>query len=296
MAIEGVDYSWARPAPSELYRLGKRFGVRYLSWGSSGRGSSVLSGASNGKVLTKAEADKLQAAGLSVVSNWEFRTDDQMRGRDGGRYDAREADRIHKACGGPDGAVIYFSTDFDASTSQLATCYEYLRGCADVLGWDRVGVYGGYKTIAFMHAKGVKWLWQTYAWSGGRWHPAAQLQQYRNGVKVAGSDVDLNRATQTHYGQWNAAPKPSVPSTPSKPSTDWTQELIMSLPTLRRGSDGSAVKRLQGLLHAAGQRDSAIDGDFGSGTERAVRDFQRTKKIGVDGIVGRNTWTRLIKG
>lgn len=70
----------------------------------------------------------------------------------------------------------------------------------------------------------------------------------------------------------------------------------MSLPTLRRGSDGSAVKRLQGLLHAAGQRDSAIDGDFGPSTERAVKDFQRAKGLSVDGIVGRNTWTKLIKG
>jgi hypothetical protein len=158
-------------------------------------------------VLTKGEADKLRAAGLSVVSNWEFRTDDQLRGRDGGRYDAREAERIHKAVGGPANAPIYFSTDFDASAAQLATCYEYLRGCADVLGWDRVGVYGGYRTIAYMAGKGVKWLWQTYAWSGGRWHPGAQLQQYKNGVKVAGADVDLNRATTTAYGQWAATEK-----------------------------------------------------------------------------------------
>lgn len=204
MALEGVDYSWARPAPADLYKAGKRFAVRYLSWGSSGRGNSILSGASNGKVLTKSEADKLQAAGLAVVSNWEFRTDDQMRGRDGGRYDAREAERLHLDRGGDPAAPIYFSTDFDASTAQLTTCYEYLRGCADVLGWDRVGVYGGYRTIAHMHGKGVKWLWQTYAWSGGRWHPGAQLQQYKNGVKVAGADVDLNRATTTNFGQWAA--------------------------------------------------------------------------------------------
>jgi len=204
MALEGVDYSWARPTPADLYKAGKRFAVRYLSWGSSGRGNSILSGASNGKVLTKSEADRLQAAGLAVVSNWEFRTDDQLRGRDGGRFDAREADRLHLDRGGPAEAPIYFSTDFDASTTQLATCYEYLRGCADILGWDRVGVYGGYRTIAYMHGRGVKWLWQTYAWSGGRWHPGAQLQQYKNGVKVAGADVDLNRATAMNFGQWAA--------------------------------------------------------------------------------------------
>lgn len=205
MSIEGVDYSWARPDPVKLYAAGKRFAVRYLSWGSSGRGNSILSGYDNGKVLTKAEAERLQAAGLAIVSNWEYRTDDQLRGREGGKTDAREADRLHKAVGGPAGSVIYFSTDFDASTTQLATCYEYLRGCADVLGWDRVGVYGGYRTVAYMAGKGVRWLWQTYAWSGGKWHPNAQLQQYKNGVKVAGSDVDLNRATTTNYGQWAAS-------------------------------------------------------------------------------------------
>jgi hypothetical protein len=100
------------------------------------------------------------------------------------------------------------------------------------------------------------------------------------------------------YFENTSAPKPTTPTTP-KPSTgtsDWTQELIMSLPTLRRGAAGASVKRLQGLLHAAGQRDSAIDGQFGGGTERAVKDFQRAKDIGVDGIVGRQTWTKLVKG
>ncbi|MDN3568420.1 hypothetical protein QWZ14_28910, partial [Paeniroseomonas aquatica] len=58
--------------------------------------------------------------------------------------------------------------------------------------------------IAYMHGRGVKWLWQTYAWAGGRWHPGAQLQQYKNGVRVAGADVDLNRATTSNFGQWAA--------------------------------------------------------------------------------------------
>ena len=38
-----------------------------------------------------------------------------------------------------------------------------------------------------------------------------------------------------------------------------------------------------------------IDGIFGSGTEKAVKAFQSEKKIAVDGIVGPNTWNKLLK-
>lgn len=202
MAIEGVDYSFGRPQLTELFRLGKRFAVRYVSWASGGRGRSVLDGHGNGKVLTRSEVTALRSAGLAIVTNWEFRHDDQLRGRAGGREDALEADRIHRHVGGPVRRPIYFSTDFDASSEQLKVCYEYLRGCADIIGWDRVGVYGGFRTIEFMRARNVRWLWQTYAWSGGRWADDAQLQQYRNGVQLAGADLDLDRAMMSDYGQW----------------------------------------------------------------------------------------------
>jgi hypothetical protein len=187
---EGVDYSWGRPDLGELFRLGKRFAIRYLSFDRTG------------KNLTRAEADRLVAAGLAIVSNWENAAGDQLGGYNRGVAHATEAARLHRACGGPPDRPIYFSTDFDASTSQLATCYRYLQGCADVIGWGRVGVYGGFRTINYMRDRGVRWLWQTYAWSGGQWAAGAHLRQYRNGVRLAGADVDLDRAMKTDYGQW----------------------------------------------------------------------------------------------
>lgn len=36
-----------------------------------------------------------------------------------------------------------------------------------------------------------------------------------------------------------------------------------------------------------------MDGDFGAGTEAAVRSFQRDKGLDTDGIVGLGTWTAL---
>jgi hypothetical protein len=190
VAIEGVDYSWARPDPVCLSKNGKRFAVRYVSWDRTG------------KNINMAEADRLIAAGLSIVTNWEFAATDQLKGRTRGQNDATEADRLHRLAGGTPGRPIYFSADFDASEAQLVECLKYLTGCADTIGWNRVGVYGGYRTIAFMRDAGVRWLWQTFAWSEGRWHSAANIQQYRNGVTMCGGDIDLNRAMTADYGQW----------------------------------------------------------------------------------------------
>ncbi|WP_213451600.1 peptidoglycan recognition protein family protein [Rhizomonospora bruguierae] len=88
---------------------------------------------------------------------------------------------------------------------------------------------------------------------------------------------------------------------PTNP-TDWTEAIVAQLPTLKRGSKGAAVGRLQGLLHAAGYRGSKIDGDFGPATEKDLKVFQAKKKVqnsvtkagAGDGQAGRYTWTALL--
>jgi peptidoglycan hydrolase-like protein with peptidoglycan-binding domain len=47
------------------------------------------------------------------------------------------------------------------------------------------------------------------------------------------------------------------------------------------------------LLRARGH-DVAADGIFGPGTEAAVRAFQSSKNLSVDGVVGPQTWTALV--
>ena len=41
---------------------------------------------------------------------------------------------------------------------------------------------------------------------------------------------------------------------------------------------------------------SGADGDFGSATQEAVKDFQRANHLSIDGEVGANTWSKLLKG
>ena len=70
---------------------------------------------------------------------------------------------------------------------------------------------------------------------------------------------------------------------------------------LRQGSRGPNVVRLQVILNRIGQNYPAIpriptvDGIFGPATEAAVRSFQRIFGLGVDGIVGKATWYRLVR-
>lgn len=77
----------------------------------------------------------------------------------------------------------------------------------------------------------------------------------------------------------------------------WTALLAAGdQPTLRSGSTGTAVSRLQRSLTAALGRTVAIDGQFGPVTDTAARDYQRTRQLIVDGVVGPVTWTALQAG
>lgn len=80
---------------------------------------------------------------------------------------------------------------------------------------------------------------------------------------------------------------------PLPPSTDWTDEVIMALPTVKRGNKNLAVARAQGLLVANGYS-LAIDKAFGPNTEAKVKAFQTKKGLKPDGIVGKKTWTKLL--
>jgi N-acetylmuramoyl-L-alanine amidase len=65
--------------------------------------------------------------------------------------------------------------------------------------------------------------------------------------------------------------------------------------TLKLGSTGDKVKKLQTWLTDYGYYTGAIDGNFGADTEKAVKLFQAEASIKVDGIVGKQTQTTMAK-
>ncbi|MFF5705680.1 peptidoglycan-binding protein [Streptomyces sp. NPDC012794] len=67
---------------------------------------------------------------------------------------------------------------------------------------------------------------------------------------------------------------------------------------ISRGDRGTKVKEAQCHLHAWRYlpESTDVDGEFGPKTERAVKAFQRDRRLGVDGIVGPRTWAALRNG
>ncbi|NJN74701.1 MAG: hypothetical protein HC799_18885, partial [Limnothrix sp. RL_2_0] len=97
--------------------------------------------------------------------------------------------------------------------------------------------------------------------------------------------------------QWSVAEPEDIPvSIPAVPSS-------RTYPILQRGDGITApnlrqdVKLLQLLLQRAGvlSANAAIDGEFGPGTDGAVRAFQEQRNLIVDGLAGGQTWMSLFQ-
>jgi peptidoglycan hydrolase-like protein with peptidoglycan-binding domain len=82
-----------------------------------------------------------------------------------------------------------------------------------------------------------------------------------------------------------------VPQTQSTPLP--TSTVISPWPVVRRGDKIFPVRPLQQLLRAR-SNPVAVDGIFGPLTESAVKAFQQSKGLAPDGIVGPNTWPKLV--
>ena len=61
----------------------------------------------------------------------------------------------------------------------------------------------------------------------------------------------------------------------------------------KKGSSGETVKQIQTKLQQWGYYDGAVDGVYGSGTEKAVRYFQEKNGLTVDGKAGQKTLEAL---
>lgn len=64
-------------------------------------------------------------------------------------------------------------------------------------------------------------------------------------------------------------------------------------PILQNGSQGEKVRELQNLLKDYGFYEGQLDGFFGLGTEKSVKEFQKIKSFTVTGVVRKELWIIL---
>jgi hypothetical protein len=213
-----IDFAERLVAPDQIAAAGYAGVVVYVSDSRPGANFDF-------KPVTREYSDALRAAGLHIVSNYQYgkpgwpTPSDYTRGYDGGVADANTALRLHAAAGGADSAPIFFSVDEDIDLNTWKTiAVEWFRGINSVLGTDRTGIYGhsgacgwaiGDGVIGHSTTAGHRWAWQTKAWSHGEREPAAVLYQ---SVVVTASDpgvvlgdihVDEDEVLAADFGQWD---------------------------------------------------------------------------------------------
>ena len=108
------------------------------------------------------------------------------------------------------------------------------------------------------------------------------------------------------YGRpnWAAVDGKDIPTPVNEPTVNDTPEKAepkhyeLRLPYLQNGDTGDAVWVVQTLLQARNIYCGpwGADGDFGNGTEKAVKDFQRRHNLTIDGVVGPDTGAALFGG
>nr|DAP07536.1 MAG TPA: N acetylmuramidase [Caudoviricetes sp.] len=185
-------------------------------------------------------------------------------------------------CDAPDGEPIYKAAQDVAVSGLFMACSESgsidtmpdMPGvCVFMRDMSHVGVYigDGYVVEATGHAKGVV------------------------KTKLAGRGWGL-------WGKprWISYEATATPAQPAQSTTQATASTltVTGLPLLRYGDKGEGVRSAQLLLIGRGYSCGrcGADGEIGQDTYNAIIAFQRASGLQQDGIIGTQTWARLIGG
>lgn len=187
-----LDYAFRPASISAIVATGAKSIGRYLSH-------------TAGKNITGHELAAYRAADLSVFLVWETTAGRALGTWTDGHTDAMDARTQADQLGLPPDQPIHFAVDTSATWAQVAA---YAAGWRNVIG-GATGVYGDYSVMAGAHAAGIRFLWQTRAWSNGLVYPAITILQ--TGATLLGGRADVDRAFGPDWGQY---PRPAAPPAP----------------------------------------------------------------------------------
>lgn len=102
----------------------------------------------------------------------------------------------------------------------------------------------------------------------------------------------IRAAGKNGYGA--AAPAAAVPAAEVKTGKETGEKIMIEMEKLAKGMMGPQIRTLQVLLNGFNAAGLVVDGDFGDKTYAAVLAYQRSRRLAVDGVVGRETWTQLL--
>lgn len=160
--------------------------------------------------LTKTEAQAISSLGLYVISIWEsgYPTSVDYFSAYQGSRDGADAYHAAAQAGQPGATPIYFCVDYDAAEEDLPAIARYFRAVRlSVRPAYFVGVYGSGRVCQHLLSLGLvshSWLAAPHGWAGYDEETPYHIRQTRNGVTVAGLEVDLDES-DGNAGGWKLA-------------------------------------------------------------------------------------------
>lgn len=289
-----IDYAWQHPSPADIAAAGYTAVIRYVSNDPT-------------KDISAAEASQLAGVGLGVGLIYETTAQRALGSTVAGDQDGAAMLARLEALGAPPGVpAIANLGDWTVTHDQLGAIQAYYTAFRAQLGAYQAGAggYGPGGLVAFLAQYWPDDVWWQNAITalnsdGSVVVPAASIYQRvrptRALTAAAGSyDEDVyGFGPRPDLAWW----KPGAPPVTPPPSPVWSWS---TMPIIRQGDKGPAVRTAQGLLLAryyqlghTGPLGDGLDGDFGQLTDAAVREAQGAAHIVVDGIVGPQTWPVL---
>ncbi len=162
------------------------------------------------------------------------------------------------------------------------------------------GMMGQCAIISKAQLKKGDWAFRVYTLGsekGRAYHIGYVADDALNVVEAQGRDQGVVKRTLNAGGAnyWNAFGRPSIFK--AEIETQKVQQSVCSFGRLLKYAkpymQGADVKNLQILLQKSDFSPGSLDGIFGRHTRDAVRAFQKSKKLKVDGIAGKNTISAL---
>jgi hypothetical protein len=240
------------------------------------------------KRLTRAEAENLVAAGLSVGVVYQGAGDGAASfSQEAGRRDGDYAqDYATSTIGQPEGSAIYFAVDYDAGAAdvrdRIIPHFRGLRAASRAAGDRyRIGVYGSGAVCRAVLDDGLADL----AWvslSRGHRGTAAFLESgrwtlhQRSSSPICGIGVDVNELNPAarSYGEF------------SRLTGQGGGARIVR-------EDRLSVEALQAALREAGYFPGGVDGDLAALTRAALLAFQYDHGLPPTGVADAEVWRAL---
>ena len=218
---------------------------------------------------------------------------------------------IHLNAGGGTGTEVYIYSD---SSKTKGYAQRIVNNISNSLGIRNRGVKTSAKLYVLRKTKSpsllVECCFVDNATDKERWN----VDKCANAIVEGILNTTVNNVTHTEAPK----PTPSQNNNTTKLNYDyWVARLQRELNTqfhkglnvdglrgsktlgacisVRKGARGNITRLIQERLNSVGFHIST-DGIFGSGTEKAVKVFQRNRGLSADGIVGKNTWDWLLRG